>query len=294
MSRISSFVSDISIFRITKNSDILNRLQPRTKKEPLPYKERFFSNLSLFIFPLRNWSIPYFPASILRMLQHPRQENIRLSSIASRLRSEGISQNTRDSPSTQLYCCRKRYLPFPYPVTGSMIPCSAISRSKAVHLVGFRSSTLCTSDLPNTISFPKSSCNLRTCEAVFAVKSSSIFTFLFSMFTFSGSLKVSLMCNIWLWRGWFSFNRRFPSYRTAAAFAHVWKNATGCSRGTPLNSTPFHIRLTHDWSHENAANRSSITKKAPYRTEGKRYPVPYAYPLYISDICIKSDPRIFQ
>ena len=71
------------------------------------------------------------------MLQHPRQENIRLSSIASRLRSEGISQNTRDSPSTQLYCCRKRYLPFPYPVTGSMIPCSAISRSKAVHLVGF-------------------------------------------------------------------------------------------------------------------------------------------------------------
>ena len=111
------------------------------------------------------------------MLQHPRQENIRLSSIASRLRSEGISQNTRDSPSTQLYCCRKRYLPFPCPVTGSMIPCSAISRSKAVHLVGFRSSTLCTSDLPNTISFPKASCNLRTCEAVFAVKSSSMFTF---------------------------------------------------------------------------------------------------------------------
>ena len=122
---------------------------------------------------------------------------------ASRLRSEGISQNTRDSPSTQLYCCRKRYLPFPCPVTGSMIPCSAISRSKAVHLVGFRSSTLCTSDLPNTISFPKASCNLRTCEAVFAVKSSSMFTFLFSMFafsesmfTFSGSLKVPLMCNI--------------------------------------------------------------------------------------------------
>lgn len=232
-----------------------------------------------------------------------------------------------------------------------MIPCSAISRSKAVHLVGFRSSTLCTSDLPNTISFPKASCNLRTCEAVYAVKSSSIFTFLFSMFTFSGSLKVPLMCNIRLWRGWFSFCilsllysvstkekqphtvkymaaqgssllsakkhgsyfqqsvlsccwyfyfsygisvRRFPSYRTAAAFAHVWRNATGCSRGTPLNSTPFHIRLTHDWSHENAANRSSITKKAPYRTEGKRYPVLYAYPLYISDICIKSDPRIFQ
>ena len=39
--------------------------------------------------------------------------------------------------------------------------------------------------LPNTISFPKASCNLRTCEAVFAVKSSSMFTFLFSMFTFS-------------------------------------------------------------------------------------------------------------
>lgn len=62
--------------------------------------------------------------------------------------------------------------------------------------------------LPNTISFPKASCNLRTCEAVFAVKSSSMFTFLFSMFTFSGSLKVPLMCNIRLWRGWFSFNRR--------------------------------------------------------------------------------------
>ena len=76
-------------------------------------------------------------------------------------------------------------MPFPCPVTGSMIPCSAISRSKAVHLVGFRSSTLCTSDLPNTISFPKASCNLQTCEAVFAVKSSSMFTFLFSMFTFS-------------------------------------------------------------------------------------------------------------
>lgn len=61
-------------------------------------------------------------------------------------------------------------------------------------LVGFRSSTLCTSDLPNTISFPKASCNLRACEAVFAVKSSS-------MFTFSSSLKVPRMCNVRLCNG---------------------------------------------------------------------------------------------
>lgn len=119
------------------------------------------------------------------------------------------------APFTHCSCCRKRYFPFPCPATGSMLPCSAISRKSAELLVGFSPSSLWTSDLPNAIREPRASRNVWTWTAVFAVKTSSMFTFSAPMFTFSepiftfsGLLKVPRMCNVRLWSACFSFNRR--------------------------------------------------------------------------------------
>ena len=55
------------------------------------------------------------------------------------------------NPSSQPSCRRKRYLPFPCPDTGSMIPCSAISFKRSEALDDLMSITFITSDRPKII-----------------------------------------------------------------------------------------------------------------------------------------------
>lgn len=87
--------------------------------------------------------------------------------IASTLRSEGICLKNCDFPSTQLYCCRKRYLPFPCPVTGSMTPCSTISFRRSEALDTLRSIAFITSDRPKIVCPGNASRSFKIWLAVF-------------------------------------------------------------------------------------------------------------------------------
>ena len=147
-----------------------------------------------FAFVRGNWSkrifaikhTDFYPCTFAETGQRPCSylyRNMQPHRVSNRLKTS-LCGNKSKIPSSQLSCCWNRYLPFPCPVTGSIIPRSAISRSSAELLVGFKPSTRSTSDLPNIDSLPKTSCNLRTFKAVFDVKASSMFTFSSPMFAF--------------------------------------------------------------------------------------------------------------